>query len=722
MTARRELMQVPDARFARSDFLAPPTFLNRLRFTDSSLSQLSRVRLQLAGLTPRGQNSAREIPVLTPPDVAVLKMSQQQGDVIRAFLADVDGTLYTKFSSIPKDSRIDNQTKQILETQHIPLIIDTGGDPINPRGIDSLLKRLAGLGKADAVIGNFGTTIYRRLSDGRMVKDPGWEEILGKSEVTVKGKKTTWKAGGQELVSDIESVIRQEWTEQGKKGIGMGLKRVSKNDQFCVKFEVTNISWENLDSFAASLGEKMQGTRIIYSESLRYDNSREFSGTIAVIPAFAGKLGAAEYLLQNYQAQLKRTGDTRELLVHAFGDASGDEFLFKKSQAMEGITFLSHAVNTERHPLVTRKLEQAGARIVHPNSDIERLQLLDGVTYIHRQQGPEAILDVARAIAGESPNARNSPIRNVLPVFYRYLNWFYPRNLSANQVSYKRLDFMLDALKLSQNQNPNRLKIYWNYGRSILGDLVDGYRARKEKGNSKEEHMGQLLDPFVDRLGEILQLGFRAQQRLKNNPDNALLTIEAMVSCVLPSLARSQTEFLTGRSVPEDSEGSMRSRTWRLFRSLRSSLRKKDSRSIQLDSAILATNVKTYQTRKERSFQNRVEHPLEIGPDMFTGNSSQLRDFRTSALERFAMNVGLLQELDAVARDLLKSLPPGQREEKLSQYSQWTQKNGLNDYFKENIDMTEISEAFGFVDNPKLRLSNYIMVVGGQIIFRHIAQ
>lgn len=533
-------------------------------------------------------------------------------------VSDFDGSLFTPDVRVLYESL--HQNKKLMHTlnrKFIPLIINTGRtDWLRKDKIDA---RLVGI-HADAVITGAGTKIYHRNLEGKLFLDIHWKKFLAKQLLTIHGKTYQW--GYQATVQEIQKTI-ETYLDKETNALPLIAK---KGNLFLVRYRIKGVSNNQLLDLRDQL-EKLfaKGVKAIFTEHLF---SRSFgipTGDILLIPTAAGKDAATKYILDTYAA-LSKT----KLVAYCFGDGTIDLSSFLTMPSEEKFyslqQFLVHPTSLAKE-VCTRLSEKQKPTIL-------------------LQTGPTAIL---QTIVLKTSLAQNSKLRKfLLQPTSNILDLIYPKNLSANEISLLGLQHVIDGIDtLYSKQVKQKSKALRIYLLGLFADIADGIRARKTIPASK----GQLVDVFSDRAREFYQLYKRGLQRLEINSNEGLITLEAAVSCILPSLARAKAEA-QGTIVQENAKGAAFWRTKKLFASLMNDIfLGNKQKSFIIDKEILATSLENYHIR--------MQHVESKGMKKI----KQVDSLQQKAEERYILLVTIFQEGVKLVQKKLSPLLKKQFEE-----------------------------------------------------------
>lgn len=535
------------------------------------------------------------------------KLLQQvsEGKTPKICFFDVDGTLFTPDIRYITASIYDSQTYTLLKKNNIPFIVITGRFVWN--SLQNLEMAFYGLPKPDAIIFAGGAKMYFKKDDETYEENKNKENNLSPLK-------------GLPFIDDIP--------------------QFSLIQEGVYATDVRNLPVERLLTIIDKLSTYYKNSAsVFYSESIIRKNSLEvFSGSIYVTADGMTK----EKAVKNIVERCEKIINNKVLEAYIFGDGSID------------IPMLS---------IKSYKNIHISGYLVHPTplarnaaKDKKEIAIID-------DQGPKAILVTLRKKITSNQSsfslAQNNPLRKIVQLFDPLLDKLTDADLTANDISLLGIKQVTKGAILIDSPNPiSKILGLYLYLFGNLADVLDGIRARR-LGKTSD---GQLVDGFADRAKEFFQLYNRGKKFLKNNPEKAIQTLFAAISCALPSTARAQAEIQNIIVNERDSlGGSMIDRTKLLFASMFFELLNMPNKSFLIDKKMYQNNLAT--------FKNRIS----VAPDFSLDNvnKKKLNYFQRQALERWLMYIGIFQDENNIIIDILASYPELKKEflEKTRKYS-----------------------------------------------------
>lgn len=573
----------------------------------------------------------------------------------KLIVSDFDGSLFTPDVRILYESLHQNKhLMKILRRKSLPLILNTGRtDWSKKMHLDAYLVGI----KPDVVIAGAGTRMYHRQKNKTYTLDTTWQDYLAEQTLVIQGKTYCW--GDKNIAEKIQETVTH-FVEKNEESIPLIPKQ---GNPFLIRYTIKGASNNQLLDMTKNIEQYfIKGVKAIFTEHLVPRSFGISTGDILLIPTAAGKDNATDYLLKQY-ATLVQT----KLLAYCFGDGTIDLHSFlimqKNNQHYTLEQFLVHPTPFAKELFANLPKEK------------QPIMLL--------QTGPTAIL---QTVENRLSLAQNSTVRKLfIEPTSSLIDHLYPKELQANDISLLGLKQVKESIdQLYDRKTKRKGKALRLYLFGLFADVADGIRAR----NTIATANGQLVDVFSDRAREFYQLYKRGLQRLETNPEEGLVTLEAAISCILPSLARSQAEIM-GKTVQENAKGAAFWRTKKLFASLMNDIVLKNHRaSFAIDKEILETSLENYHIRLQHA----------AGFSMEKIEKEKLTDLQKKAAERWLLLVALTREsISLVKKKLSKN--------KEKQFLIWLQKN-QKEIWKQ-IAIEKQRKIFGFQDN-KLFLQDYL--------------
>lgn len=550
---------------------------------------------------------------------------------------DIDATIST-YSLSGVMSNI--KTSRILRKNFIPFILITGRP--NWYWFSNLEIKLYGLHKPDAVITGNGTSLIWKNSSDNWEKDSMWNNLV-------------YKDWNREILKKICSEF---------KFIFPVIKKTLYVNKPLLLYRVINVPTDTLfteiERFKKLLPKNL---KVEISESLLFKNTDKiFSGGIFVVPEICGKAGVVKYVIDKL---IKFSKSNSAIKGYLFGDASIDISMLSLKSNKKYI-LKSYLVNPT--PLAKKEAKK------YPQISISI------------NKGPGEIFKII-----------NSELRKPSPIKKHFLRKYftepnknlidkiYPQGFSANDITLDGLKKIIQSINTLYYENKASKKIFLEYTVGLLADVADGIRARKRTITEN----GHLIDVFADRAREFYQLYVRGSKRLKVDQEQGIITLEAALSCILPTFAKSQVETIGGTI--EDNQGTTLWRTRKLFLSLiYDTILNNSNKSFRIDKEILKNS--------QTTFHKRLNYAKGFNLNQIYSQKLSINQIK--ALERLLLYIELLQEADKFIKSILSL-------NMHTAYNKWINSLSLN-YYLESVDVQKLRKKFGF-KNYDLYLKSFML-------------
>ena len=391
--------------------------------------------------------------------------------------------------------------------------------------------------------------------------------ITKKPDIVITGAGTMIYRRGQ----DGKLIVDTAWEEKIKKGWDkeeiirdLKLTPYPTQNPYMIRIALfeqqTETVWRKIKALQDELGKR---GKVLVAERRMLENTADiFSGYIIIVPVSAGKDLSSQYVIDTFVHENKNAPDC---LFFGDGLIDCDMLSMPKSK---------HVASSFSYGLMPTPLAR------------EKLKTVPTLTF---DSPPKSILNILKG-------PRNNPLRYLLLPFENVVNKFHP-GLTPDNLSFLGLLRMQEAFDKKKKW---RIVRYFD---AMLLDVLDGIRARHNP--ELQTPKGQLVDVYCDRMKEFLQLEVRAEKRIGEKPAQGMQTYLALISGILPSIARAKAECL-GVIVPEKDRygGSASHRARLLFFSFISDLFHLPTLSFYIDKDIYRCNMNTfaYRTQMAASF------------------------------------------------------------------------------------------------------------------------
>lgn len=578
--------------------------------------------------------------------LSTLSMQQKKTFSSWVIVSDFDGTFFTPDIRIVHEALYENRyITKMLRRKHIPLILNTARANITKKFLMDLF--LLGIAP-DTIIAGDGTVIYHKLNNDRWEKDILWEKILSEQRISIKKENLLWKDNrtNRFLSDEINA-----WNNENNT-----ILRKEKGNEFLIKMSVRGIKSNTLEAYVNSLQRKLpKECNVHYSERLLPPILGRPLADLLIIPDKAGKDYALDFVLQQYYHV-----SNQQLTVFCFGDGIRDISSYLQMPSTQHYTlyqFLTHPT-----PFAKKAYES-----------LHKSPLILG-----KQRGPKVMI---KQLEQPLPASKNNLLRKYLTNPARHIiDRFFPQDLSATEITELGLSLIIKGVDGLYKQTVPRHNALLFYFKGHLADTADGIRSRQTIPSQR----GQATDYFSDRVREFYQLYTRGNRRLKQNPQQGLITLEAALSCVLPSIVRRQAEIVGNMVTAEKDKRVLWIPTKLVFSMVYDILLHQQQRSFHLDKEILQFAQTTY--------NQSMEHiqSFSIEATSLTAMSASQKN----AVELWLLYVEIFQEEHAM---LLRAIPPELHKE----YLKWFYSLIAVDIL-ESLDIAKLRKKLGF---PEYNLS-----------------